>query len=179
MKMLMWIVLGFSILTAIAPAQAIPVADIAAGYSVIEVGKGYSVTANGGSVAFAWNFNPWLGAVVDFGAYHASFGGVNLTTENYMFGPRVSYRYLNRLTPFGQILLGGNHASASASGFTGATDAFAVSAGGGADVGLDQKGRFALRPQIEYLGLRANQSMTNAVRISIGLAFRFGRTASR
>lgn len=179
MKMLMWLVFGLYILREIAQAQASPAADIAAGYSVIEVGKGYSVTANGGSVAGAWNFNPWLGAVVDFGAYQASLGGVNLSSENYTFGPRVSYCHMNRLTPFVQVLLGGNHASAPASGFTGATNAFAVSAGGGADVGLDQKGRFALRPQIEYLGLRANQSMTNTVRFSIGLVIRFGRTASR
>jgi len=153
-------------------AQGVPEADIAAGYSVIEVVKGYTLMANGGSSAVAWNVNQWLGVVGDFGVYHASPS--DLTAGTYTVGPRFTYRWRERFHPFAQVLLGGAHASTPASGFTAATNAFAIGAGGGADFGLDSGGRFALRPQVEYVGFRANGNTTGTVRISIGIVFRFG-----
>ena len=56
------------------------------------------------------------------------------------------------------------HASEIAGGFTG-TNSFVFGAGGGADIGLDSAGKFALRPQLDYFGFRANGSTTNNVRL--------------
>jgi hypothetical protein len=114
--------------------------------------------------------------VGDFGAYHAH-PGVSLTTETYTFGPWFSYRSWDRFTPFAQLPLGGQHASAVTTGFTDASNAFAISAGGGFDVGLDRGGRFALRPQMEYFGFRANGTTTTTARLSIGIVFRIGKKA--
>lgn len=119
--------------------------------------------------------NPWLGVVGDFGAYQATPGsGTGLTGETYAVGPRFSYRKLGKVIPFAQLLAGGGHESAVAGGFSG-KNAFAFGGGGGADIGIGGSGRFALRPQLDYFGFRANGNTTSAVRASVGIVFRFGR----
>lgn len=40
---------------------------------------------------------------------------------------------------------------------------------------LDHAGRFALRPQVEYFGFRANGATYNTVHVCVGLVFRIGR----
>jgi outer membrane immunogenic protein len=176
MKKLTLAVFIFSVLTTVAHAQDTPVADVAVGYGFIEVPQGFTFMMHGGSGSVALNVNNWLGMVGDFGAYHAH-PGVSLTTETYTFGPRFSYRAWDRFTPFAQILVGGQHASAVTTGFTNASNAFALAAGGGFDIGLDRAGRFALRPQMEYFGFRANGTMTTTARVSIGVVFRIGKKA--
>jgi hypothetical protein len=173
MRKLTLVVFIFSALTSVAYAQDIPAADAAVGYGFIEVPQGFTFMMHGGNGAAALNVNSWLGFVGDFGAYHAH-PGVSLTTETYTFGPRFSYRALDRFTPFAQLLLGGQHASAVTTGFTNASNAFAIGAGGGFDVDLDRRGRFALRPQIEYFGFHAKGTTTTTARLSIGIVFRIG-----
>ena len=167
-------VLIFSALTSVAYGQNTPIADVAVGYGFIEVPQGFTFMMHGGSGAAAVNVNDWLGFVGDFGAYHAH-PGVSLTAETYTFGPRFSLRAWDKFTPFAQLLLGGQHASAVTTGFTNASNAFAIGAGGGFDVDLDRRGRFALRPQIEYFGFRAKGAMTTTARLSIGIVFRIGK----
>jgi hypothetical protein len=155
-------------------AQNTPVADISAGYSFFYVLKGFTLATNGGGGSVAFNANSWLGLVGDFGVYQAAPSShTGLTVATYALGPRLSYRKWDRIIPFGQLLLGGGHASEIAGGFTG-TNSFVFGAGGGADIGLDSAGKFALRPQLDYFGFRANGSTTNNVRVSIGIAFRIG-----
>ena len=166
MKNLMMAALALAILATVARAQDTPVADIAGGYSLIQVVKGVSATAYGGSGSVAANVNNWLGAVGDFALYHASPFGPGVDAGTYTFGPRVSYRHWGRFTPFSQVLLGGVRY---------ANNAFAFGAGGGADIGLDSGGRFALRPQVEYFGFRANGSTTSTVRFGVGLVLRIGK----
>jgi hypothetical protein len=67
------------------------------------------------------------------------------------------------------------YASAITTGFTGVSNAFAVGAGGGADIKLDGRGLFALRPQIEYFDFRGNATNSNNARLSLGLVIRVGR----
>ncbi|HEX8815834.1 MAG TPA: hypothetical protein VF753_10060 [Terriglobales bacterium] len=160
-------------LTTAARAQTTPVADVAVGYSTFEVVKGYSLNAQGGSGAVAFNLTPLLGVIGDLGIYYAP--SISMTAETYTFGPRFSYRHWPRLTPFAQATLGGGHASSAQSGFTGVTNAFAFGAGGGADFGLDRRGRFAFRPQLEYLAFRGNGSTTGTIRFSAGLVIRIGK----
>jgi len=164
----------FSVLACVAHAQGAPATDVAVGYGFIEVPQGFTFMMHGGSGSVAVNVNNWLGIVGDFGAYHAH-PGVSLTAETYTFGPRFSYRAWDRFTPFAQVLVGGQHASAVTTGFTDASNAFALGAGGGFDIGLDKGGRFAVRPQMEYFGFRAHGVMTTTARLSIGIVFRFGK----
>lgn len=177
MKKLAFAALVFSVLTTVARAQETPVADVAGGYSVIYVVKGFTYFMNGGSGSVAFNVNNWLGAVGDFGAYHAPSGVNSLTAETYTIGPRFSYRRLERFTPFGQVLIGGIHSSVVTTAFTGVSNALAFGAGGGADIGLDRGGRFALRPQLEYIGFRSNGNTIGNFRLSVGIVIRVGKKA--
>jgi hypothetical protein len=155
-------------------AQDTPVAEVAAGYSELVVVRGISNSMGGGSGSVTLNVNHWLAAVGDFGAYNGSPGVTGLTAETYTFGPRFSYRQLGRVVPFAQFLLGGQHASAVSGGFNG-LNAFAFAAGTGADIRLGSGGTVTLRPQVEYFGFRANGSMANSVRLSVGIVFRIGK----
>jgi hypothetical protein len=155
-----------------AMAQDFPAAELGIGYSTIDVIKGERQTANGGNGSIAFDFNRWLGAVGDLGVYSAS---PSLTAITYTAGPRLSYRHWSRLIPFAQLLFGGAHASSSASGYAGATNAYAFGAGGGTDFVLDHSGRFVLRPQVEYFGFGTIGSMTDTVRVSVGIVFRIPR----
>jgi hypothetical protein len=174
MKKLWRAALAFALLPLASRAQDAPKGDVAVGYSELLVLRGISNSMNGGSGSVALNVNHWLGVVGDFGVYNGSPGVAGLTAESYTFGPRFSYRKSDRFTPFAQVLLGGLHASAVSGGFTG-LNAFAFGAGGGLDIGLGSGRRFALRPQVEYFGFRANGSMANTIRSSIGIVYRFGK----
>jgi len=161
------------------------------------------VYLNGGSTNIAFNFNRYLGLVGDFGGFgddklmltdpnenpstlvnpnHDSGG----TVYTYLFGPRLSFRKYERVTPFVQALFGGIHASAvSPSDCSGtcpglpSENAFAFTAGGGLDVKVHH--HLAIRiVQAEYLMTRFDDFTTGAtagqndIRLSAGLVFRFG-----
>lgn len=154
---------------------------------------------HGGSASVAFNMNRYLGLVADVGDYTNSqmrFQGaytstVNVNTANaavlsYLFGPRLSYRKYDRITPFAQVLFGGVHANAIT--LTNCTfsctllpseSAFAMTAGGGLDVRVYH--HFAIRViQAEYMMTRFTNYTTGAagtqndMRLSAGVVFRFG-----
>jgi outer membrane immunogenic protein len=166
MKRLMMSAAFLMLLATVVHAQETPVADVAGGYSMIVVVKGINATAYGGSGSAALNVSNWFGVVGDVGLYHASPLGPGVDAGTYTFGPRLSYRHWDRVTPFAQVLLGGVRYSANA---------FVFGAGGGVDIGLNRRGRFALRPQVEYFGFRTNGDTTNTIRLGIGIVVRIGK----
>lgn len=158
--------------------------DIFAGYSYLRFNPNTSgvnsFSMNGGSASLAYNATNWLSGVADFGAYHNGNilnTGFDGTLSTYLFGPRVSYRHYNRVTPYAQVLFGVAHAGASVAGTSGSDNAFAMSVGGGFDVGVSR--HFAIRPvQLDYLLTRFNEGTGNAqnqnnLRVSTGVVLRF------
>jgi len=92
----------------------------------------------------------------------------------------LTYRKFEKFVPlaqdlFFQGLFGGSHFSKSTGGITGGGSQFTFAFGGGADVGLGRTQTFALRPQLEYVGIRSGDSTTPSVRLSIGIVYRIGR----
>ncbi len=176
--------LAFFSFTATAFAEETPKFDIFAGYSYVRDNPSTSgvpsFNLHGGSASVAYNVNNWLGAVADFGGYHANNilgSGIDGTISTYLFGPRISYRKHERITPFAQTLFGVAHASGSGFGVSGTDNAFAASFGGGVDVKLSH--RFSWRPaQVEYLLTRFPEATTsretqNNLRVSTGVVFHF------
>jgi opacity protein-like surface antigen len=164
--------------------EAAPKVDIFAGYSYLQANPGVrgvdSFHLHGGSASVAYNYNTWLSGVADFGGYNNGniLGtGASGTLSTYLFGPRVSYRHLRKITPFGQVLFGAGHANSHVFGTANSQNAFAMSAGGGVDYKLLE--HFSIRPvQADYLmtrfgvGTRGTQTQNN-VRLSTGFVFRF------
>ena len=164
---------GLILLTAAASrAQDTPAAEVSASYSYLRFGVSNGVNLNGASVSVAGNFNHWLGLAVDVGGYHKSQGGATFNTYSYLGGPRFSYRKSGRVVPFAQIMFGGARGTLGGTAGSGATNGFAFSAGGGVDLGLTR--RLALRPQLDYIGMRFSGNTVNTVRGSIGIVFGFG-----
>jgi outer membrane immunogenic protein len=153
-------------------AQDTPAAEVSASYSYLRLGVSNGVNQNGGSVSIAGNLNHWFGIVADVGGYHAAPFGVGLNTLTYMGGPRFSYRSSGRVTPFAQVLLGGARTSASAFGTSASTNGLTFGAGGGVDLGVTR--HIALRPQLDYIGMRFSGNTVNTIRGSFGIVFRFG-----
>lgn len=175
MKKFMWVVLALSFCAISSQAQQTPMSDVSAGYSYFRAGGSNGVNLNGFDTSAAYNANDWFGLAGDLGVYHGSPSGVGVTAYTYTFGPRFSYRKSERVVPFAQALFGGSHLSASFGGASGSTNAFAYSFGGGADVALSSSGKVALRPEVEYFGLRSNGGTSNCVRLSVGIVFHIGQ----
>jgi opacity protein-like surface antigen len=184
LKLLVSLLAVVSLFGVSAYAQDTPKVDIFAGYSYLRENPSTagvsSFSMNGGSASIAYNANNWLSGVADFGAYHNGniLGtGTSGTISTYLFGPRISYRRHERITPFGEVLFGVAHASASIAGTSGSDNAFAMSVGAGVDYKLGT--HFAIRPvKVDYLMTRFNETGTggqtqNNLRVSTGIVFRF------
>lgn len=161
----------------------------------LEIGFDYNyVRANGppsGCGCFSMNGgNAWIGlplghhfsAVAEFSGQYADDVNAtrsDLTLYSYLFGPRYTPWDSSRFRPFGQALVGGAHASGTfqpnASGGSGSSNAFAVAAGGGVDIGVMR--HFALRAiEADYYLTRFPNGVNghqNNLRISAGFILRF------
>jgi len=171
-----WAALAFWFLTALLHAQTVPSADVSVQYSPLYILKGYTIWMNGVTASAERNVNNWLGFAGDFGVYRGHVPE-SLTGETYLVGPRLTDRKFGKVIPFAQdlffqALFGGSHFSQSTGGITGGGSQFTFALGGGADAGLGRTQRFALRPQLEYVGIHSDGSTTPSVRISIGIVYR-------
>lgn len=164
MKKLALLALGLVLYAIPSHAQS---ADASIGYSYFRFGNSNGLNENGvsGSVAV---YHHWLGVAGDFGFYHASPGGVSTNTSTFLFGPRLMLKNPTSVSPFVQGMVGGAHVNVS--GIGSATD-LAFSFGGGVDIGFFP--HLALRPQVDYVGIRASGQTTNCTRVSVALAIHF------
>jgi opacity protein-like surface antigen len=202
----LWVVglLSVAAIPAMAQSSDYPRAEFGGGYSYIRaninstdatIPPPNTASANfdlhGGRGEVVGNVNRTLGIVGDFGGYKVTGlpSGVSATLFTYMFGPRLSYREHEKVTPFVHALFGGAHVSGSASGtltsgfeFAGSENAFAMALGGGIDVKATNHVAIRLI-QAEYLMTRFKTSINSAgnsvannqnnLRIGVGLQFRF------
>ena len=164
MKKLLFLALGLVLFAIPSRAQSV---DVSGSYSYFRLGNSNGINQNGVSGSIAFNPNRWFGIAGDFGAYHASPGGVSLNTYTYMFGPRLTLRNPTKINPFVQGLVGGSRLSGG--GFS--SNQLAFSVGGGVDIGILP--RIYLRPQIDYVGLHNSGQTLNCTRASLGVAIHF------
>ncbi len=170
MKKFAWLALALAFVAIPSRAQQTPAGDVSGGYSFFRIG---GVNMNGFNASAAYNANSWFGVAGDFGYYHASPLGVGVSTLTYTFGPRFTYRKSDKVAPYAQALFGASHFSASFGGVGATVNPFAFAIGGGADIALGSS-KVALRPEVDYFGLRASGSTANCVRISIGIVYHIG-----
>lgn len=137
---------------------------------------------NGGNAWFGFHLSDSFSVVAEFSAQHAANindSGQDLTLSSYLFGPRYTLDKSERWRPFGQILLGGAHATGtfepSSSGGSGSHNAFSMVAGGGLDVVVTRHVVVRAFESDYYLTRFPNGVNTrqNNLRISAGVIFRF------
>jgi opacity protein-like surface antigen len=170
-----------------AKAQDTPKVDLFGGYAYMHgnvIVSNQGISLNGGRGSLTYNYNRWFGLVFDLGAYHqgsVAGNGRTLTVMTYLFGPRVSWRKNEKVTPFGQLLLGGGHAGGtlytSETSPLGAQNSFAMTLGGGVDWKLHPSISVRLF-QAEYLRTQfanGSNNQQNNFRLSAGVVFHFGK----
>ena len=190
-KVVVCLVLGFlSFLAGSGRGQDSSRFDLFTGYSYVRANPSGSTglpsfNMNGGEASLGYRLNSWFSGVFDFAGYRTSrlvsnepeFFKGNMYT--YLLGPRVSYRHLGRITPFGQTLFGIAHTTSDTYLLGHNQTDFAMTVGGGFDYALSR--RLSLRPiQADYLLTRfkensetSGRSTQNNVRLSTGLVFHF------
>jgi outer membrane immunogenic protein len=167
-------------------AQDVPRVDMGVDYNYVRTnappGGCGCITLHGGDGWVAFNFMPSIALVGQVSGQHASNiegSGADLTLSSFLVGPRYSFTVTRRIVPFAQVLLGGAHATGSLApdhiGIAGSSNAFAMTAGGGLDIGLSR--HLAIRTaQIDYFMTRFSNGVNdrqNNLRLSAGIVLRF------
>src|SRR3984893_1348172 len=154
--------------------------EVAGNYQYVRFnpGNGASgINCQGGSGSFGAYLPPRVGVIGEFGACKVTGlpSGVTLHSWHYLCRQRVYFPTHGRVFPFVQALFGGEQLSAGATGLGSASsNAFAMAAGGGADVTLTR--HVSLRAiQVDYLYTHFGGAGQNNLRIQSGLVWRFGR----
>ena len=166
MKRLFLLSLAMSIFALPSQAQSV---DASVGYSYFRLGGSGGLNQNGISGSVAYKPIPFLGIVGDVGGYHASPGGVSVNTYTFLFGPRIIVHNPTNITPFVQFLGGAGRIAIGNGGPS--TTNFAYSVGGGVDFAVLP--HLALRPQLDYVGIRTPGSATNCTRVSVSAVIHF------
>jgi opacity protein-like surface antigen len=141
-------------------------------------GSGASgINCQGGSGSIGAYLTPQVGIIGEFGGCKVTGlpSGASAHELNCLFGPRYHFGTHGRVFPFVQALFGGEKFSAGATGVgSGSTNAFAMTAGGGADVTLTK--HVSLRAiQFEYLYTHFGGASQNSYRLQSGIVWRIGR----
>ena len=185
------------------PAPQFPRVELFGGYSyglTDLFNSGFRTGLNGWNASLGLNAAKWLGFVFEGSGYYgiskiprgaaqAPFPNcppfcppgtdtfnVNTTLYNYMFGAQFPYRKWDRLTPFGEALLGHSgirgEARSSPDGtlFARVGTGWGLIGGGGVDYKISP--RLALRFKAEYLQTRGFKLKQDNVRFSVGFVFR-------
>ena len=164
--------LCLTLLNAAAATEEYPKAEVFGGYQYTRIGGVAGVNANGWNAAVTGNLNRWFGITGDFSGAYKDVALISAKAHTYTFGPTVSVRN-GRVTAFAHILFGGFHASAGFGGLSGATDGFAMMAGGGVDAKVTSHLKVRII-QADWLmwethGITENKN----ARVSTGLVFCF------
>ncbi|HLZ40375.1 MAG TPA: outer membrane beta-barrel protein [Candidatus Sulfotelmatobacter sp.] len=153
-----------------AETESYPKAEIFGGYQYSHLEGG--INANGFDFAATGNFNNYFGITADLGSSFTTQSGVSLHNYSYTFGPQLALRANKAYTPFVHVLLGGDHASASAAGVTATGNGFALLAGGGADFNINKN--FAFRGAADWMSFHNNgASSSKNVRMLMGVVIRY------
>jgi len=176
----LFILMGLILMAAgSAAAQDYPKAEIFGGYQYIRLNPGGGAPGSncqGGAGSVAGNLNHWFGVVGDFGACKVTglASGDSAHLVNYLFGPKLTYRSRGRLSPFAQVLFGGERIGGSSAGVSASDSSFAMAFGGGAD--YEMTSHVAIRLfQGEYLYTKFGGTHQNNARISAGIVYRWGK----
>jgi opacity protein-like surface antigen len=141
-------------------------------------GSGSSgINCQGGSGSFGAYLTSRAGIVGEFGACKVTGlpSGATAHEMDYLFGPRIYFPTHGRVFPFVQALFGGERFSAGVTGVgSGSSNAFAMTAGGGADITLTRHVSFRAI-QVEYLYTHFGGASQNNLRLQSGIVWRFGR----
>ena len=154
--------------------------EIAGDYQYVRINPGggsSGINCQGGAGSLGAYVNASFGVIGEFGACKVTglASGTSSHEMDFLFGQRVYFHRHGRMYPFVQALLGSERFSAGVTGVGSAsTNAFAMTAGGGADITLTKHVSFRAF-QFEYLYTHFNGASQNNLRLQSGIVWRIGR----
>jgi hypothetical protein len=169
-------------------AQDDPRVQVFGGYSYLNIDVndlGPRQSANGWEASVSGNVNRWFAVEGSVAGYYKTYNvdlnlispglgsfDVNVHDYSYLAGPRVNFRPV-----FVHALVGGDHLSASALGFSASQDGFAAAFGGGVEWKVAPQ--WAIRGSGDYVLTRHNifggpAFTQNNFRASVGVVYLFG-----
>jgi hypothetical protein len=173
MKRLMIVIAAMAVLVPTSLwAQDPAKAEVFGGFSVLHLSNGgVSTTPVGWQGALAFNLNPKMGIVGDFGGHYKDGGSMH----SYLGGLRYNHR-ADKMTPFVHGLMGGNHISSGGGG--GSANGFSMAFGGGLDYTANEKINIRV-VQFDWMPTRYSAGgvsawQNNTLRFGFGLVFRAG-----
>jgi hypothetical protein len=160
MKKTLLLSAGLLIGVGVSAAQDVPKAEIAFGYSFINVHPEYpqisSFNVNGGGASFVYNIGNYFGIKAEFMGYtggggaqlrkYGYTGNVSGNLFTYEFGPQIK-KHSGKIQPFGEALFGAGHTGVfgtiynAINGIQAAgnsNNAFAMELGGGLDIPVNR-----------------------------------------
>jgi hypothetical protein len=170
-------------------AQDVPRVEVFGGYSYVDFDTNGLTTsrqsANGWEASVAGNFNKWFALEGDVSGYYKTYsvdlsaldlGVVDFDAHDFGFvgGPRINFRPF-----FVHALVGVDHLSGTALGFSASQDSFAGAFGGGIQWPVGQ--HWAVRGSADYVLTQHNifggpAYTQNNFRVSAGIVYTFGGT---
>lgn len=187
----------FLMLTGTAMSQETPetpAVEVLGSFSYLRAGENGTDSANirGWTGSLAANLNHWLGAVAEFsGHYGEQMTAVpnvavskleaDTNMHTFLFGPRFSYRWNERFTPFAHTLFGVARVHHDVKQmvafqpvrFEATETPFAMTVGGGLDLNFGPQ--VSVRTvQADYLMTRPGGDNVHNLRLSWGVLFRLG-----
>ncbi|HSC44353.1 MAG TPA: porin family protein [Candidatus Acidoferrum sp.] len=165
---------------AVTKAQEARGFEVSGNYQYVRFNPGSGsdgINCQGGSGSAGAYLTSRLGVIGEFGGCKVTGlpSGATAHELDYLFGPRFYFPAHGRVFPYVQALFGGERFTAGLSGLgSSSTNAFAMTAGGGADITLSRRLSFRAI-QVEYLYTHFGGESQNNLRLQTGLVYRFGR----
>jgi opacity protein-like surface antigen len=160
--------------SAAAMAQEFPKGEFSAGFSYARINAGGGapgINLSGWYASLAGNFNKWFGVVGEFSGHYGKALNIGTDAHTYLFGPQISFRQKEKVTPFVRALFGAGRFGMGAG--TGNT-AFAMALGGGVDARVNDN--IAIRAvQLDYLMTWFGSDQQKNLRLAVGVTFRFAK----
>ena len=155
-----------------------PRAEVSGGYSFVR-DQEIEMNFQGWLASVTGNYNKWFGIEGEVGGNYntTQVRGTNIDMSIHSFagGPHFSSRMSNGLgvAPFGHVLVGAAHASASFFGLGGSTTHFLLEPGGGINYWF--RNNLGIRLGGDYRRIFSDNGDTNQFRFHAGVVFGLGR----
>src|SRR6266849_4510185 len=174
MKRVIWLIPAVLLLCRTAPAQETPAWELSGGFSYLAANlNGSRFHLNGGYGSVSESLNSWFGGRFEFGAFHGTVSGTNISAQTFTYGPVFSLRRYEKFTPYAHVQFGAIHASQGFLGISSSASKFAMASGGGVDFKINE--RAAIRVQADYLMTRFLNLRQDNLQFSGGLVIRLGK----
>jgi hypothetical protein len=180
---LLAVLLAASALPAFAQETPNAFRPVEIGWNLISYSRQGDANLYGGDLTFTFYPHKRIGIAADLAVHSGEFGGVDLDTVSYRFGPKWRTPLGGRFTHFGQVLFGGSRLTGSSTGFSGgttntssvSTNGFAFALGGGIDLGIRPWVAWRMAQfDYSYLNFGTINVSSNSFRVGTGLVFRMG-----